>query len=283
MIYGHKRPASVWSVAGANSPAFETDVRLDNSQPSEQTVISGIASSSPTIGEYVDITADWAVPQGLGAICLLNLSCPPGTRIEVTGRRLGDGGYSRALGGNSESRVGALADGRKQAIILTETSDSDYIGVRVSIYNDAGGVTWADDTTDLYVGEIAPFAALDIPKVDARRETARTSRRLKERAVNGAAHLARRGEYRSFSLVVRGTVAEAHLGALDGLDWDALRVMQDAPLYRALVIPRIHGEDGQVDYALCNKTALFGVVEWGATKNSLGQSVECSLSVEEAP
>ena len=280
MLYGHTLPSNIsWSTTGT----FETDVRLSNRQPGEQTVISDVATSSPTIGEYVDIMADWSVPQGLGAVCLLNLSCPSGTRIEVTGSRLGDGAYNRALGGNSESLVGALADGRKQAVILTEASDPDYIGVRVRIYNDAGGVTWADDTTDLYVGEIAPFSTLDIPKVDARRETARTIRRVKERAVSGAVHLARRGEYRSFSLVVRGTVAEAHLGALDGLDWDALRVMQDTPLYRALVIPRIHGEDGQIDYALCNKTALFGVVEWGATKNSLGQSVECSLSVEEAP
>jgi hypothetical protein len=283
MLYGHTRPVSVWSVAGANSPAFETDVRLGNSQPSEQTVISGIASSSPAIEEYFDLMANWAVPQAIGVVGILNLSCAPGVRIVVTGRRLGDAGYTRDLGGNSDTATAQLGDGRVQAIILPTATEDDYIGLQVRIYNDAGGVTWADDTTDLYVGEIAPFATLDIPKVDARRETARTIRRVKERAVNGAVHLAWRGEYRSFSLVVRGTMAEAHLGALDGLDWDALRVMQDTPLYRALVIPRIHGGDGQIDYALCNKTALFGVVEWGSTTNSLGQSVECPLSVEEAP
>lgn len=283
MLYGHTRPASVWSVAGAESPAFETDVRLDNSQPSEQTVISGIASSSPTIGEYFDLMANWAVPQAIGVVGILNLSCAPGVRIVATGRRLGDGGYTRDLGGNSDTRTAQLGDGRVQAIILPTATEDDYIGLQLRIYNDAGGVTWADDETDLFVGEIGIFSALTIRKLDARRETGRTARRLKERAVSGAVHLARRGEYRSLSLTIHGTVAEAYTRGLDGLDWDTLRAMQDSHLYRALVIPRIHGEGGSVDYELCNRTALFSVVEWGDTSHSVGQNVECSLSVEEAP
>ena len=283
MLYGHTRPASVWSVAGANSPAFETDVRLDNSQPSEQTAISGIASSSPTIGEYFDLIADWSVPQAIGVVGILNLSCAPGVRIVVTGRRLGDAGYTRDLGGNSDTTTAQLADGRVQAIIVPIATGNDYIGLQLRIYNDAGGVTWADDETDLFVGEIGIFSALTIRKLDARRETGRTARRLKERAVSGAVHLARRGEYRSLSLTIHGTVAEAYTRGLDGLDWDTLRAMQDSHLYRALVIPRIHGEGGSVDYELCNRTALFSVVEWGDTSHSVGQNVECSLSVEEAP
>lgn len=283
MLYGHTRPASVWSVAGANSPAFETDVRLDNSQPSEQTAISGIASPSPTIGEYFDLIADWSVPQAIGVVGILNLSCAPGVRIVVTGRRLGDAGYTRDLGGNSDTTTAQLADGRVQAIIVPTATGNDYIGLQVRIYNDAGGVTWADDETDLFVGEIGIFSALTIRKLDARRETGRTARRLKERAVSGAVHLARRGEYRSLSLTIHGTVAEAYTRGLDGLDWDTLRAMQDSHLYRALVIPRIHGEGGSVDYELCNRTALFSVVEWGDTSHSVGQNVECSLSVEEAP
>ena len=283
MLYGHTRPASVWSVAGANSPAFETDVRLDNSQPSEQTAISGIASSSPTIGEYFDLIADWSVPQAIGVVGILNLSCAPGVRIVVTGRRLGDAGYTRDLGGNSDTTTAQLADGRVQAIIVPTATGNDYIGLQLRIYNDAGGATWADDETDLFVGEIGIFSALTIRKLDARRETGRTARRLKERAVSGAVHLARRGEYRSLSLTIHGTVAEAYTRGLDGLDWDTLRAMQDSHMYRALVIPRIHGEGGSVDYELCNRTALFSVVEWGDTSHSVGQNVECSLSVEEAP
>lgn len=283
MLYGHTRPASVWSVAGANSPAFETDVRLDNSQPSEQTAISGIASASPTIGEYFDLIADWSVPQAIGVVGILNLSCAPGVRIVVTGRRLGDAGYTRDLGGNSDTTTAQLADGRVQAIIVPTATGNDYIGLQLRIYNAAGGVTWADDETDLFVGEIGIFSALTIRKLDARRETGRTARRLKERAVSGAVHLARRGEYRSLSLTIHGTVAEAYTRGLDGLDWDTLRAMQDSHLYRALVIPRIHGEGGSVDYELCNRTALFSVVEWGDTSHSVGQNVECSLSVEEAP
>jgi hypothetical protein len=170
-----------------------------------------------------------------------------------------------------------------QLIVVCTDPELDYIGVQLRIYNDAGGATWADGDTDLFVGEIGIFSALTIRKLDARRETGRTARRLKERAVSGAVHLARRGEYRSLSLTIHGTVAEAYTRGLDGLDWDTLRVMQDTPLYRALVIPRIHGEGGAVDYELCNRTALFSVVEWGNTSHSVGQNVQCSLSVEEAP
>lgn len=284
MLYGHTRPQNItWALAGPNSPAFETDVRLDNSQPSEQTAISGMSSGSPVITEYVAIQADWAAPQPIGAIGILAVSCPVGTRVVVTGKRPDSGGFGVALGGNSDSVIAALPDGRRQLIVVPTSTEDDFVGVEVRIYNDVGGAAWADGDTDLFVGEIGVFAAATIRKLDARRETGRTARRLKERAVSGAVHLARRGEYRSLSLTIHGTVAEAHTGGLDGLDWDTLRVMQDTPLYRALVIPRIHGEGGAVDYELCNRTALFSVVEWGNTSHSVGQNVQCSLSVEEAP
>jgi len=284
MLYGYRAPQPItWSLAGASSPAFETDVRLSNGQPSEQTVISGVGGVGATISDYIDIRGDWAAPQALGAVALLNLSCAPGVRIEVTGRRLGDGGYTRALGGNSDSRTDALPDGRVQAIILPAATDTDFIGVQVRIYNDALGVTWADDETDLLIGEIAPRGAVILPRVQQRRERGRSARQLRERAANGAMHIAPRGEYDILSLNVSGTVADCHQGGLGGVDWDALRAMQDAPSHRVLVIPRRVGADGQIDYALCHRTAVFGVVSWGAEKTLAGTEMECPLTVEEAP
>lgn len=287
MLYGYKRPASVWSVAGAESPAFETDVRLDNSQPSEQTVISGIASSSPAIEDYFDLMADWAVPQAIGVVGILNLSCAPGVRVVVTGRRLGDAGYTRDLGGNSDIRTAQLGDGRVQAIIVPTATEDDYIGLQVRIYNDAGGVTWADDTTDLLIGEVAIYAATKLCARPAR-SRGRTQRSQRERASNGAAHVYPRGEYRTESLSVLGTVADAYKGALPGgVDFARLQAMQDAYRYRALVIPRGENDYSRgPDYDLIQQKAMFCLVSWGqiSEEDQAGMMrVSVPLELEEAP
>lgn len=286
MIYGYKRPTAVWSVAGANSPAFETDIRLGNSQPSEQTVISAIASAAPTVAEYVDITCDWATPQPLGLVGLLNTSAPAGTKLLIEGRKLGDGGYGRNLGANSASQtVTTLPDGRRQAIILCDLPDDDFIGVRVRIYNDAVGVTWADDTTDLYVGEIAPYAAVHLC-ASVSRTRSRSTRSTRERASNAALHIAARGEYRSGSYTVLGTIAEAYTqGLAHDMDFARLQALQDGSLYRALVVPRGLSDYGTAtDYDLIQQTTLFCAVSWGAMQEEEGMfRASAPLEIEEAP
>ena len=286
MIYGHTRPASVWSVAGANSPAFETDVRLDNSQPSEQTVISGIASSSPTTAEYFDLIAAWAVPQAIGVVGILKLSCAPGVRIVVTGRRLGDGDYTRVLGGNSDTITAQIGDGRVQSIIVPTATETDYIGLQLRIYNDAGGVTWADDETDLLIGEVAIYAATKLCARPAR-SRGRTQRSQRERASNGAAHIYPRGDYRTESLSVLGTVADAYKGGLPGgVDFARLQAMQDAYRYRALVIPRGENDYNQgPDYDLIQQKALFCLATWGQISEEADggiMRVAVPLELEEA-
>jgi len=280
----------VWSVAGIKGtiPKFVTDVRLDNSQPSEQTVISNFAISSPSTLDYVDIMANWATPQPLGVIGLLNVSCPKGTKLLVEGRRLGDGGYEHKLLGNSATQtVSELADGRRQAIILCDSPHDDFTGVRIRIFNNAGGVTWANDTTDLYVGEIAIYAATKLCARPAR-SRGRTQRSQRERASNGAAHVYPRGEYRTESLSVLGTVAEAYKGALPGgVDFARLQAMQDGYRYRALVIPRGENDYSQgPDYDLIQQKAMLCLVSWGqiSEEDQNGMMrVSVPLELEEAP
>lgn len=283
MLYGYRIPSNItWSLAGDSAPAFETDIRLSNSQPSEQTAISGVAVSSPVIGEYIDIRADWAVPQGLGAIGLLNLSCPADTRIVVTGRRVGVIN-DVPIGGNSDSRT-QLVEGRVQLIVVGTDPEPDYIGVRVRIYNDATGITWADDTTDLYVGEIVPCATTTLCARPAR-SRGRSSRSTRDRASNGALHIYPHGEYRTESLSIIGTVAEAYKGALPGgVDFQRLQKMQDQPKYRALIIPRgVNDYSLGPDYDLVQRKAIFAAVSWGKiAEEEAVMRVSVPLEAEEA-
>lgn len=287
MRYGYHRPTCSYTLSGGDSTAFETDVRLGNSQPSEQTVISGVSDGTPSTTEYLDILCDWTVPQPLGVIGLLHLSCPVGTKIEVTGRRLGDGGYTRDLLGNSTTqRVAEIPTGRRQAIILCDTEDTDYIGIQVRIWNDANGVTWADDTTDLLVGEIAPYASCylrDTPK----RKTMRSKRSTTERAYNGAAHRFYRGEFRSGEWDIHGSLAEAFKAGLqNGMCWAKLRAMQDDELYRALVVHRGEGDYNTApDYDLIQQVAQFCLVDWGDIQEEERGIfyANTTLSIEETP
>lgn len=285
MQYGFKTPANVsWGLAGTTSPAFETDVRLSNGQPSEQTAISSIASSSPNITEYFDITADWTVPQGINAVCMLNLSCPENTLIEVTGRRVGDGDYTRNLGGNSESRTMRLPDGRVQLIILTEVTETDYIGLQFRIYNDAGGVTWADDDSYILLGELRAYQTTTL--CDApRRDRDRSTRRSIERASNAAVHIIERGEYRMLNLQITASITETYKKGLDGsVDIETLRIMQDAYKYRVLALPRGVGIGRDpVDYGLLNRTALFAIALWGKSQEeTYPNGTSTPLDLEEA-
>lgn len=285
MIYGYKRPANVvYTLSGAISPgpAFETDVRLSNAQPSEQTAISGVGIELPDIDDYIDIICDWAAPQAMGLILLLKLSCPAGTRIVVTGRRLGDGGYTRDLGGNSDYRTAETEDGRVQMIVFPSAAETDYIGIQVRIYNDANGVTWADDGTDLLIGEIAPYAATKLCSVP-RRSQGRSQRAATERAVNAALHATRRGNFRSLSVTIRGNIDDAYKSGLPGgIDIGMLRSMQDDPMYRAAIIPRGYGEDGAPDYYLIQRSAMFAWVKWGQVQEEDAyRRFAASLEVEE--
>lgn len=287
MIYGHTQPAGVsFSLSGSVSPgpAFETDVRLANAQPSEQTAISGAGSSSPDVSEYVEIIADWQAPQAIGAIMLLNLSCPAGTRIEVYGRRLADADYTRPMGGNSIGNAVTLPDGRTQRLIVTSATDTDYIGLSVLIYNDANGVPWADDTTDLLIGEIAIHATTKLCD-SPRRTSDRSQRRVTERAANAALHIAPRGEYRSMSVNIHGTITEAYNSGLPGgLDLDKLRAMQDGKRYRASIFTRGIGEDGALDDDLIQRTAIFSYVKWGkVSEEEAYRRFTATLDAEEAP
>ena len=287
MIYGHTRPnGALFSLSGSVSPgpAFETDVRLANAQPSEQTVISGAGSSSPDVSEYVEIIVDWPAPQAIGSVMLLNLSCPAGTMIEVYGRRLADADYTRPMGGNSIGRTVTLPDGRTQRLIVTGATDTDFIGLAVLIYNDADGTAWADDTTDLLIGEIAIHATTKLC-ASPKRTSDRSKRRVTERAANAALHIAQRGEYRSMSVNIHGTIAEAYNGGLPGgMDLDRLRAMQDGKRYRAAIFTRGIGEDGAMDDDLIQRTAIYSYVAWGkVNEEEAYRRFTATLDAEEAP
>ena len=82
-----------------------------------------------------------------------------------------------------------------------------------------------------------------------------------------------------------GTVTEAYKGALPGgVDFQRLQEMQDAPKYRALIIPRGVNDYGQgPDYDLVQEKAIFAAVSWGKiAEEEAVMRVAVPLEAEEA-
>lgn len=297
MRYGFLRPATTISLSGTNSPSFATDVRLTNSQPSEQTVIRGFVSPVPSTSDHVQLNIVLNGTHKIGAFALLNLSCPEGTRIELGGRRASSPiDNFMFMGGNTTTqKVAELPDGRKQAILICDPPYSDFVELRLRIFNNVNGVPWANENTELRIGEVAPFVATYLKDTPARKSS-RSSRSVKERAFNAAVHLFRRGEFRTGEWDIHGSLSEAFKNSLDldrrtplslkGACWAKFRAMQDDPLYRALIIPRGEGDYGTApDYDLIQQLSMFCVVSWGDIQEE-DRGIfyaNATLSAEEAP
>lgn len=286
MIYAHSIPENiVWTVAGSDtSPEFATDVRLDNGQPGESTVITGVGTSSPSITHYIDLRASWSNAVPAWVFSLLDLvGVPSGVRIDCTGRRPADGGYTYDLGGSSiGQRTLALPDGRVRHIVIGSSSLDSLNGLQWRIYNDRDGVTWANAETEIQPGEARPWSASWFERARARRRRGRTGNRQVIHGYAGGVHVVSRLERRSLAVEIGGGQAAYYgSGMSSGLDYEKLEALADSASHRCLVIPRRYDSFGDFDAELVHRSALFGIASFGDIQHPSATTCSGSIQVEE--
>lgn len=276
MLYGYRIPANIaWTVHGSGA-AIATDLRLDNGQPSEESIITWLDESAPSSSDYVDLRADWAAPQAVRIIAVHGLSCGPGVRIDITGRRAEDGGYTFALGGNSASqRTVQLPDGRADHIVVADAGLDPLIGIQLRIYNDRGGVTWADAATDLRIGEARPWSAVTLlGKAGWKRGYSDPSDH--EATASGGEHTWERAGWRTLAIDMSAReTAAVRAGALaQGEDWETIEALSHGRT-RAIVIVR-RNTPSEI-----HRTAIFGRPTWSEIGHIVGPVHGSSLRMRE--
>jgi hypothetical protein len=241
--------------------AFLSDVRLDNGQPAEETLIRWLQSPvDQTVGVGPVIEGQWTTAQPVRVICVLGLNCPAGTQYQLYGKRPVDSGFSYDIGFNvPDTRTVELPDGRIAIWAVLAEGLDDLIGVSVSIVNSVGdaAILWADANTELAIGEIGIFSAVDLKvKTDPTFEWRDPSQEVRDLAggIRTAAFRAWRelavGLVPSTNAKVRGE------GYDDSQDWEKFtaNAMGDS---RCCAI---------LDYsttAMAHRTAVFGKLKPG--------------------
>lgn len=285
MLFAYARDTdAVVTVSGSDTtPVVETDARWFSGQPSEVTVVSGVGASSPSIGHYIDYRITWTNPRAVGLISALRLSVPAGVLCAVTGKRPADGGFTYALGGNAASqRTQALPDGRVQLLVEPAAGNDALIGVQIRMFNDQNGQPWADDETDVSIGELGCWSALTIEGALRGWQRGRTQNKKIEYGEDGGVAVYTHPERRSYKFGIDDTMAMVYLGGLSGgLDIETLEGLLQPSASRCLCVPRRFGADGNRDYTLIHRTAVFGLGMTSNLRHLRGQRMACDLEVEE--
>ena len=254
MLYGYSRPAAPTYALAGTGAAFQTDIRLANGQPSEATVISWLTTGSPVIADYIDLRCSFATAITPGLVSLIKLSCPAGTKIEVTAKRPADGGYTYSLGGLSlTQRTSEAPDGRIEHLLDLAAGLDPIEGIQWRIFNDQDGSTWATASTDLSSGAADVWEAVDLDGKPGWAD-ASTDPTTRERTLSGGIHVVPRVAFRALVVELqKGLVGKVRQNGLaQSMDWQKLRAAA-AGDSRALLI--IDTEDALA----IQRTALFGM------------------------
>lgn len=215
------------------------------------------------------ITLTFGVAFTPGVICLLGLTCAPGTIISAT---TGAGG---ALGGNAAGQAAVkLADGSVACWIVT---GNNVATSTVKITLAAAG------TFD--IGEIAAMPAVDMPH-GTDWGYARIDPSISQRSRGGQVITSERRSYRTLRVALTpAALAQVRGGGLaGGMDWDSV-VAAITGDKRIAAIPRWLTPVGGIDATELHKTALYGIARPGGTAHLGGNfyGAENGWTMEEVP
>lgn len=253
MLIGYSQPAITGSVAitQATWQTADSGTALFDGKPGRATRMKW-GSGTPTLGQYVQITATFAAATPLRILGLLGTTLPVGVKVSF----LGPG--AAALGGTtSNARTLRLPDGSVGIWAVGVDDGIADTGIVLRIYNDANGSTWASNGTMVDLGELVSMPGVEI---DHGRDWAEGYEDPSDRSRTRGAQVntIRRSPYRTYAIpcVTSGTAQVRGGGLANGLDWTHLRALLAGDT-RAVVIPR-SGLPDALDATAINATALYG-------------------------
>lgn len=258
--------ASAWLTADGGAALFDN-------RPSRKARLQW-GTGTPSIAQYVAITATFATATPLRILALLGSTLPVGCRVDFLGAG-GDG-----LGGFCDDcRTVRMPDGSVGVWGVAREDDPPETGVEVRIYNDVDGAPWATAATIIDIGEGVTMPAVRVPNEPGWElgEPGTMAEKVRTRgaALNGVPA----GYYDRMRFVSQvAYVTAVRGGALaNGMDWLALRRAM-ANSARIAVVPRFNSA------AEVNATARYGVAETvGAITHLGGDYYRWDWGFEEVP
>jgi len=261
MLIGYGQPAITPSVDGASAVNLAA---LVDGRPSSVARIGGGASS-------VRLRADWIGAVAVRLVAALGLTCPVGTAIALTGKRLGDADYSYPLGAATQA-VMDLVDGSRAAWFVLPADNDSLVGLQLQF-----------EASDFDAGELVVLQAVDLP-IQGDWEAGRIDPSTADRTLGGGVNVVPRRTYRRLQFALTPDQLAVVRGAeLDGgMDWDRLdyALRGDA---RAAAVPR-WGRPDAINIAELHRTALYGRVVPGSIAHRGGDYYSSSgWTFEEVP
>lgn len=270
MLLGYDRPTLTASIIGglASWVGDGTPDKLIDGRPQSVARITGLSDSSPAISEYTQIDFSWSGSRVPRVACLLAPSAstatalPVGLKVQVYGRLASGGGYTYALGGNSlTQRTRRLPGGGTGCFWVFDSGLSACNGISLRIYNDVGGATVFDATTELDLGEFAVAPAVELC-VRPGYEWQHTDPTITRRTLTSQRNRVPRTPYRSVQVeLAPADAADAQNGGLaNGIDWlrldDYIAQAQDC-----IAVLRWRDENLAFDEDVLHANAIFGFAE----------------------
>lgn len=288
MLFGYDQVTAVaWGLSGGSGTAWlapDGDAALVDGSPQRRARIRWRNDGSPSTAHTVSLQGAFEAAQSVRLAGLLSLrNIPAGTKVEVRGKRVEDAGYTYALGGNSLTQtVTRLPDGSLGCWWVFDADLDPLVGIEVRVYNDAGGTTVFTASSELDIGELAVFSAVEIT-VDNDWELALVDPSSRKRSRASQFDILPRPAYRRFT--ARYTPAfrdQALAGGLgNGLDWQRFEFALSGGR-AAAVIPRWAVPGGGVDAEAVQSTAIYGrASNFAARRHTRGDIYDGGVSIEE--
>jgi hypothetical protein len=248
---------------------------LDNSAPQDVTRFQ-FCSGSQIITTKMTIQRTWSTPIVPRLGCMLGLTLPAGLKIEIKGKRVGDGSFAYNLGGNSLSEVVTeLDDGSFATLWAFDAGLTAIIGNEISIYNNLAGSTVLTASQEFEIGECDTFQGI-LPAKGVRTNWSRdyTGIATINASVNQQPHTLphREARQQGLSIIFDDT---------DTGSWYKLIGARIARKQTIMVLPRWRNPDGSINSQMLHQSAIFGYCSKFGSAKTLGDSTNiCSVDLE---